>query len=590
VLAYVWSFCQGNHQRLMAMASGLTVVCGTHHVDVHTPHQNQCLVNTHPPRAGIASSTFQNIPHVATAVAFTVTAAWCGRLRRRRVGFLRHRCPGFVQCRATQDDSKEDEDVISGLFQSISIGLTTGLGVVLLFKAVMIGEKNLVDSSNPSIVAASPILGGALVTAIFLFLGGPEKLDGTSLPVLKTLVTSNVNIPGSPSVDERAKRSVVRSALAAVTLGTGNALGPEGPCVELAANVAAYFGRFGEKAAEASILASGCAAGVAAGFNAPLSGIVFATEVVKPSQKDGINSVVNRLLAATAGATVVQILLGSTPPFTGVQFEDFRSSSFAFAEVPLYAILGGFCGILSALFDLARNKFGNFWKELPISRTYHPLLASLLTSAVVYFGNMPFLLYKGFDNINEVLRGAGELGLAQLAGLLLAKIVVSSVSLTSGLVGGVFAPALFIGASGGALYGQGLSVLAKGAGFTKVVSPAVDYSAAGAAACLASLCGVPVTGIVLLLEVSGGANYTIVLPLIAAVGISTFLDNYILNNVLGAKDAAKSTVDRVATSPVESLFDNIDTNKDGVVSKEEFEAWYRALNSPVKETLQEAEK
>jgi len=324
--------------------------------------------------------------------------------------------------------------------------------------------------------------------------------------------------------------------------------------------------------------------------NAPLSGIVFAGEVVKPSQKDSINTVVIRLLAATAGAIVVQIFLGSTPPFTGIQFEDFRSSGAAFAEVPLYGLLGAFCGVLSFAFDFVRTKSGAFWKEFPAPRVYHPLLASLLLSAVVYFGNMPFLLYKGFDNINEVLNGAGQLGLAQLAMLLVAKIVLSGLSATSGLVGGVFAPALFIGASGGAIYGQGLSLLAKGAGFVNVVSPAVDYSAAGAAACLASLCGVPVTAVVLLLEVSGGANYSIVLPLIAAVGLSTFLDNYLLTYVLGEKDAAQDTIQRVATSPVESLFETIDLNKDGVVSKEEFEVWYKELNKPARETGHESTK
>jgi len=171
--------------------------------------------------------------------------------------------------------------------------------------------------------------------------------------------------------------------------------------------------------------------------------------------------------------------------------------------------------------------------------------------------------------------------------LLIAKIVLSGLSVTSGLVGGVFAPALFIGAAGGAVYGQGLSLLAKGAGFTNLVSPAVDYSAAGAAACLASLCGVPVTAIVLLLEVSGAADYSIVLPLIAAVALSTFLDNYLLTYVLGAKDAAKATIERIATSPVDPLFELIDLNKDGVVSKEEFEAWFRELNSSTRETLAE---
>jgi len=304
---------------------------------------------------------------------------------------------------------------------------------------------------------------------------------------------------------------------------------------------------------------------------------------VKPGQNEAITSVVNRLFAATCAAVMVQLCFGSTPPFTGLQFEDFRNASLAFAQVPLFAILGAFCGVLSAAFDLVRYRSGTLWQALPLPRNMHPFVASALVSAVVYFGNMPFLLYKGFDHVSEVLTHAGDIGLMQLLVLCVLKIVLSGISVTSGLVGGVFAPALFIGASGGALYGQALSLLDYWVSpAVDFVSPAVDYSAAGAAACLASLCGVPVTATVLLLEVSGGADYSIVLPLIAAVGFSTFVDNYLLTYVLGAKDAAKPSIERVSTT---SLFDAIDVNRDGVLCRQEFAAWYKDLDSSAKENI-----
>jgi len=114
----------------------------------------------------------------------------------------------------------------------------------------------------------------------------------------------------------------------------------------------------------------------------------------------------------------------------------------------------------------------------------------------------------------------------------------------------------------------------------------VDYSAVGAAACMGSMCGMPVTSIVLLLEVSGAANYSIVLPFTAAVGMSTFLFDYILTYVSDANKAAQGTVKRVTMTPGDSLFDYVDGNHDGVVSKEEFKAWYRELDSPVRLQLQ----
>jgi len=586
------------------------------HVASFPPHQDVGIAHYAPSGAGFALPSVQNFSSLSATLAAGTAAAWCARRsqqKKRCLGVPYQGYRGLVRCREHHEQRHRDHigvecghhgngllehgrqedghhknasnELIQEVLQSCTTGIATGLGVVLLFKAVLLGEHNLVDSNY---AWAAPILGGAAVTGCYYLLGGEGKLKGTSLAALTTLATERVNKPESLSVEERGKRAAMRSVLAAATLGTGNSLGPEGPCVELAANVAAYFGRFGEGQSgfKASILASGCAAGVAAGFNAPLAGIIFACEIVKLPKDESIKSVSKRLLAAACGAIVVQMFLGSTPPFTGVKFEDFRSSSFAFGEVPLFAILGAFCGVLSALFDIVRSKSTALWKTLPIPRTMHPLIASLLVSAVVYFGNMPFLLYKGFDNINEVLAHSEGMGLGQLATLCAAKLILSGISITSGLVGGAFAPALFIGASGGAVFGQGLSMLATEAGFSNLVSPEVDYSAAGAAACLASLCGVPVTSIVLLLEVSGGANYSIVLPFITAVGISTLLNDYILTYLLGAKNSAQGNVKRGVTAQVDSLFDYVDVNHDGVVSKEEFKAWYRELNSTVQLQLE----
>jgi len=561
---------------------GQTVTGVSKHLSLH---QKFGTASTIPTRAGFALPTFHSLSGLPSALAAGTAATWCARRSRQKrcLGGTRYQGPRLVQCKAHQDHENAADKLIQEVLRACTIGVATGLGVVLIFMVVLLGEHNIVASES---AWAGPILGGALVTWCYYILGGESSLSGTTLADVKTLATGASNVPASLSVEERAKRSAMRSALAAVTLSTGNPLGPEGPCVEIAANVAAYFGRFGEKLTDvnSSILASGCAAGVAAGFNAPLAGIVFSLEVVKCPKEEDLTSIAKRLIAATCGAVMVQIFLGSTPPFTGVQFEDFRASSFAFGEVPLFAMLGVLCGVLTAAFDRFRGQAAALWKELPIPRTIHPLMASLFVSAVVYYGDMPFLLYKGFDNINEILTHAGDMGFMQLAMLCAAKILVSGVCVTSGLVGGVFAPALFVGATGGAMYGQGLSWLAKGVGFSHLVSSAVDYSAVGAAACLASLCGLPVSAVVLLLEVSGGANYSIVLPLMVAVGMSTFLHDYILTYVLGGNGAAKG-LDGVSQR-AESLFHFMDGNKDGVVTKEEFQTWYRKLNAPVQRQLE----
>ena len=181
--------------------------------------------------------------------------------------------------------------------------------------------------------------------------------------------------------------------------------------------------------------------------------------------------------------------------------------------------------------------FGFFFH---FARFAFPVLAAAVVAAVSFYGNLGEVLYKGFENVNLILKEvdgsrqppdafSGD-PLTHLFLLIVAKIFLTAVCQSSGQVGGLFAPALFIGACLGGLVGRSLRdflwpwalwlpelPIFKSEG-PFVFSVPATYAIVGMAACLGSICNVPLTAVVLLLELAGGKDYGVVLPTVAAVG------------------------------------------------------------------------
>lgn len=508
-------------------------------------------------------------------------------------------------------------DEVRLLLIATGVGVLTGAGVVALNLAVReIRDILFAGGLQASTVIWQPLCGGLAVSLGLFLVGGPSGAEGTSLPPLRKLAaaggagaTASAALAGGGAgvggrgllgPEERARRAVLRAGFAAATLGSGNSLGPEGPSVELGANVAAFLGGFGRAApappllarsdVTLGLLASGCAAGVAAGFNAPIAGLFFAVEVVKPPQSEGSESIVSRLLAAAFAAAVVQIGLGASPAVKGITFAD--AGGLTYFELPFFMLLGALCGAASGIFTAAKTFAGPLFEELVLAgipRTLHPIVGSSAVALVTSVAGLPELLYQGFDNVNSILIQASSLAPERLLAFIFGKIFLTAICAASGLVGGVFAPSLFIGAAAGALYGQAMGFLAQLAGLP--ISPATDYAAVGGAGVLASICGVPLTAVVLLLELTAGTDYTICLPLIAAVGLSVYVDKALLRGATGLalRDVSKDAIQRNAMGSEEEdkqaglLFDILDKNKDGTVSREEFRAWFVQLGERARE-------
>ncbi|TKY49885.1 Chloride channel protein CLC-f [Spatholobus suberectus] len=319
----------------------------------------------------------------------------------------------------------------------------------------------------------------------------------------------------------------IKAIQAAVTLGTGCSLGPEGPSVDIGKSCANGFSLMMEHNRERKIalVAAGAAAGISSGFNAPVAGCFFAIEtVLRPLRAENSPPFTTAMiiLASVLSSTVSNVLQGIQSAFTIPEY-DLKSA----AELPLYLILGMLCGVISVamtrlvawftkLFKIIQDKFG-------IPTVVCPALGGLGAGIIAL--KYPGILYWGFTNVDEILRtgkSASAPGIWLLTQLVAAKVIATALCKGSGLVGGLYAPSLMIGAAAGAVFGGfSAEVINSTIPGNAAVAQPPAYALVGMAATLASVCSVPLTSVLLLFELT--KDYRILLPLMGAVGLAIWV-------------------------------------------------------------------
>jgi len=461
-----------------------------------------------------------------------------------------------------------------------------------------------------------PVLGAVGVTFL--------SLTGDFSPGLKGVV-KEVDAYSSSIENDKVEQTSspwtlrpVRKALAAiVTLGTGNSLGPEGPGVEIGAAISrvgmsiwpfersfmdmdgkmmAGMEKNDQKTSDKNgfiattddslveritrnrlLLACGAAAGVSSGFNAPLSGVFFALEVVQSSlpmlkvpltstsfvsSSSSVNNNDNKLVAlepkslsansgsiaailisSVVAALVARVILGDELALRVLTYD----ISTPLSELPLYILLGSFCGVVSVAFSQAAKFFkalfeGNAGPKI-VQDTFGalpapllPIIGGVVSGGVGYF--YPQILFFGYETLNGLLQN-DNLPTVVLLSLLLAKITTTAVSAGSGLVGGILAPSLFLGGMTGAIFHNvvcqtfiSLSIqetLVGPSGTIFDLAGVPIYSSVGAASVLAAIFRAPLTASLLLFEIT--RNYDILLPILASAGIATLFSDILENNI-----------------------------------------------------------
>jgi CIC family chloride channel protein len=246
------------------------------------------------------------------------------------------------------------------------------------------------------------------------------------------------------------RAGLASAAASLITLGTGGSSGREGPVVHLAAVISTWVA---ERIAATAITGRellGCAvaAGVSASFNAPIAGTIFALEVVL--RHYAIHAFAPIAIAAVAGAVVSRMVLGDVTEFTlmedgGLGF---------YAELPAFMLLG----LLSGLVAVALIK-AIFWSEdlvgglqarIGLHRALRPMLAGVVLGAMAIW--FPHVIGVGYETTSLAL--TGQLALGSAIAFAVVKTAAVVVTLAGRMGGGIFSPALMIGALTGLAFGQ----------------------------------------------------------------------------------------------------------------------------------------
>ncbi len=381
------------------------------------------------------------------------------------------------------------------------VGISTGI-VVLLFRAVLTGA----DALRNGLIAWAqrmplwgwifPILFGALGAWISVLLTrryAPEAA-GSGIPHLEAVLHRFRNL-------EWKRVLPVKFFGGILSIGSGMALGREGPTVQMGGAVGAAISDWLKVSPRErlTLISAGAGAGLAAAFNAPLSGLIFVLEEVRRDFQPIVFGAV--FVAAAIADIVVRIGAGQFPIFTVPSYPMPPLTS-----LPIFAVLGVLAGLLGVLFNRGLLTAIRLYARLP-GRFVLP--AAAITGGVVglvgWFS--PQMIGSGNALVETTLKG--NLLLAVIPLFFVIRFLLTTTNYGSGAPGGIFAPLLVLGALLGLAIGQIAHSLAPA-----IVPNAAVFAVVGMAAYFAAIVRAPLTGIMLIVEMTG--NYSQMLPLLVA--------------------------------------------------------------------------
>ncbi|MCA1825366.1 MAG: chloride channel protein [Myxococcales bacterium] len=395
-----------------------------------------------------------------------------------------------------------------------AVALAASLGLALYYPLVLVktfngtfhetdgGLYELLANAPRWIWLIAPAI-GALLAALLVRHVSPESGGHGVVEVIEA-VHERTPIKG--------RVAIWKSLAAGLVIGSGGSAGREGPVVHLGGAVASSLSRFLElpRSETSILLAAGAGAGIAASFQAPLAGSLFALEIVL-ADFDVRRFAPVVLACVTATATSRALLGGGT---------DLRPVSWTLnhpSEIAVYLLLGIVAGLCGIVYVKAVHGAEERIHAVKLGAVTKAALGGLVVGAIGLVA--PRVLGTGIESMNAAL--AGQLTFAALLLALVAKMVATSATLGSGSPGGSFFPAVFLGAMLGGAFGHVAHAALPG-----IVSGADAYAAVGMGAVVAGATLAPLTGVLMMFELTG--SYQIVLPLLVACGVAAAIAHGVL--------------------------------------------------------------
>jgi chloride channel protein, CIC family len=394
------------------------------------------------------------------------------------------------------------ENLIALLLIAILIGVTTGFLAVgfryLLLYASTLCWKDPFDIIGTAsalpwyVIVATPIIGGLLVGPAIAF-WAPETRGAGVPEVIEAVVAHEGRI--------RHRITLFKLATTVISIGSGASVGREGPIVHMGASVGSSIAQVIRLSPEwrRVFLACGAAAGIAATFNAPMAGMLFAAEIILV---DFQVSYLSHIAISSVTATVISHhFLGSLPTFKVPYFE-----LVSYWEIPLYGLLGILAGLLGVLFIKSVGQVEDTFLFFRVPIWLRPAIGGFLVGLIAI--SFPHVLGVGYETINLVLTAKATAGLMLI--LLFLKLAATSFSLGAGFSGGIFAPSLVLGGLLGGLFGVGVHTF-----WPEMTAAFPAYGLVGMGALVAGTTLAPITAIFTIFELT--YNYDIILPVMTSV-------------------------------------------------------------------------
>lgn len=403
------------------------------------------------------------------------------------------------------------------IISSIIVGISSGLVAIALKYAVhSIGTllEHYGQHDRSFVFVALLPLFGLLLTVLFIYFFLHGKFSRGSSEIAYAIAKKSSVIPTSQTYSH-----VITSAL---TVGFGGSLGLESPMVSTGSAIGSNFGRVCEMSYKERtiLLACGASAGIAAAFNSPIAGVLFAIEVLLADVT--ASAFIPLIISSACGALLSKVILKE-----GVILSFTLQQPFDYHNVPFYIILGILTGLVSLYYariftsiEKKMRDIANWWIRVVIGGSllflllilFPPLFGEGYSSISTLAQLQPQLLTTS-SVLNKFTGSEGAL-LLFLGGLMFLKVVAAAITIGSGGNGGSFAPSLFTGAYLGFLFSRLINI----SGIATI--PTTNFVLVAMAGVLSGVFYAPLTGIFLIAEITGGYGLMIPLMIVSAISIT----------------------------------------------------------------------
>ena len=343
-----------------------------------------------------------------------------------------------------------------------------------------------------------PAIGGLFIGLfVYFFMPGRRPQGVADVMEAAALRSGRMSVRGA----------VGAAVVSAASIGAGASVGREGPVVHLGATLGSVLAnRLGFTRSQAvTLLGCGAASAVAASFNAPIAGALFAAEVIIGHY--ALSALAPTIIAAVVGTIISRVQYGNFPAFVLPE-----RALVSFLEFPAFILLGVVCAVAAVIFLRSLIFTERVVQRVPVPPWSRPMFAGLLVGLIALA--YPEVLGVGYGPTDDALKGTMPLYL--LGALIVAKTAATAICLSSGFGGGVFSPSLFIGAMVGGAFG----VIATEA-FPELSSGQGAYTLVGMGAVAGSVLGAPISTILIVFELT--SDFALTIAVMVAVVIASVI-------------------------------------------------------------------